>query len=330
MSDIKKKSFLSVINPMQTNSMSPTLIIVFAIMALVFSLMNPIFFTIKNFQVIFSNMPLIGFLAIGLTFVVLAGNIDLSIGSIVGVTAVVVANLFDLGFNIPLPFVFLIGILTGAIIGAINGFLVTVVGINSVITTLGTLTALKGLSFIIGSRTAFVYNELYINLGRGFLFGSIPFVSIYLVVIIIIMYLVLRFTKFGRNVYLVGANQNAATTAGVSVKKIQFLTFIVSGSFAAISGVLLTAQTAYAQGGFGIGWEFRALVICFIGGISIRGGRGTLVGVFIAMLIITSIANGLTLANVPINWRDSFEGAILILAILIDSVRVRRRELLLA
>ena len=330
MNDIKKRSFWSLINPMRTNSMSPTLIIVYVIMAVLIYLLNPIFLTVQNFQAILSNMPLIGFLAIGLTFVVLTGNIDLSIGSVVGITAVIVGNLFDLGFPIPLPFVFLIGILTGAIIGAINGFLVTVVGINSVITTLGTLTALRGLALIVGARVDHINHETFIFLARGFFFDTVPLVFIYMIVMLVIMYILLRFTKFGRNVYLVGANQSAATMAGINNRRIQFLTFVISGSFAAIAGILLTAQTAWAQGGFGVGWEFRALVICFIGGISIRGGRGTLVGVFISMLIISSIANGLTLANVPINWRDAFDGTILILAILVDSIRVRRRELLLA
>ena len=139
-----------------------------------------------------------------------------------------------------------------------------------------------------------------------------------------LMYLVLRFTKFGSDVYLVGSNHNAATFVGINVKKVVFFTFIICGAFASISGILLTAQLAYAQGGFGSGWNFRALVICFIGGISIRGGRGTLVGVALSILVITTLSNGLTLLNVPINWRDAFEGTLLIGSIILDSVRVRR------
>ncbi|MFC2145682.1 ABC transporter permease [Actinomycetota bacterium] len=307
--------------------MSPSLIIVLAVMTLLFSMINPIFFSLKNFQAILSNMPLIGFLAIGLTFVILAGNIDLSIGSIVGITAVVLANLFDLGFNIPIPFIFIIGILTGVILGAINGFLVTIVGINSVIATLGTLTAFYAVSLIIGSRTAFIYNKTFIYIGRGNIFDLIPFVFIYMIVLLILMYLLLRFTKFGRDIYLVGSNQNAATYVGINVKKVQFLTFIISGAFASISGILFTAQIAYARGGLGAGWNFRALIICFLAGVSARGGRGTLVAVFISILIITSINNGLTLSNVPINWRDAFEGLLLISAILIDSIRAKREML---
>lgn len=304
--------------------MSFTLVIIFAVMALVFYFMNPLFFTVKNFQAISANMALIGLLAIGLTFVVLTGNVDLSIGSTVGTSAVVVANLFDLGFPIPIPFVFLIGILVGMVIGAVNGFLVAVVGINSVIVTLGTLFVNYGFSLIVGSRTAFVYNETFINIGRRNLFDIIPYTFIYMIILLVLMYLVLRFTKFGNDVYLVGSNQNAATFVGINVTKVIFFTFVICGAFAALAGALLTAQLAYAQGGFGAGWNFRALVICFIGGISIRGGRGTLVGVAFAILLITSISNGLTLLGIPINWRDAFEGGLLILAILVDSIRVRR------
>ncbi len=312
---------------MRAKSMSPSLIVVFAAITLLFSLINPIFFTLKNFQAILSNMPLIGFLAIGLTFVILAGNIDLSIGSIVGITAVVLSNLFDIGFDIPIPFIFLIGILTGSVLGAINGFLVTIVGINSVVATLGTLTAFYAFALIVGSRTAFVYNETFIHIGRGNIFDLIPFVFIYMIVLLILMYLLLRFTKFGRDIYLIGSNQNAAAYVGVNVKKVQFLTFVISGAFASISGILFTAQIAYAHGGFGAGWNFRALIICFLAGVSARGGRGTLVGVFISMLLLSSITNGLTLASVPINWRDAFDGLLLILAILIDSIRARRELL---
>jgi ribose/xylose/arabinose/galactoside ABC-type transport system permease subunit len=304
--------------------MAMTLVVVFAAMSLIFYFNNPLFFTIKNLQAIFGNMSLIGLLAIGLTFVVLTGNVDLSIGSTVGTTAVVVANLFDLGFSIPIPFVFLIGIMVGVVIGAVNGFLVAVVGINSVIVTLGTLFVNYGISLIVGSRTAFVYNETFISIGRSNLFEVIPYTFIIMIVLLVLMYLVLRFTKFGNDVYLVGSNQNAATFVGINIKKIIFFTFIISGAFASISGILLTAQLAYAQGGFGAGWNFRALVICFIGGISIRGGRGTLVGVALSILVITTLSNGLTLASVPINWRDAFEGTLLIGSIVLDSVRVRR------
>ena len=126
--------------------------------------------------------------------------------------------------------------------------------------------------------------------------------------------------------YLVGVNMSAARLAGINISKTQFLPFIISGITAALGGVINAAQVGFANATFGNGYEFRVLTICVLGGISLVGGRGTLVGVLVSALIIGSISNGLALIDIPINWRDAFTGGILIAAILIDSIRVARRE----
>jgi len=225
---------------------------------------------------------------------------------------------------------FLAALAAGAAIGALNGFLVSYVGINSIITTLGTLAVFRGLAYLYATETARIYYKPFISMGRGYIFTHIPNTFLYFMVILIFTYLALRFTKFGRNIYQVGANKDAARLAGISVNKTTFLTFIISGVTAAAGGILMSSQLAFAQGEFGLGFEFRILTICVLAGISLAGGRGTLVGVLVATLILGSISNGLALADVPIEWREAFQGMILILAILIDSIRVRRRELLKA
>jgi ribose transport system permease protein len=261
----------------------------------------------------------------------LTGNFDISVGSTLGMAAIVCAKLYNIaGVTIPLPVVILAGLAVGAAIGALNGFLVTVVGINSIITTLGTLAVFRGLAYIFQNESARIYYKPYIFMGRGYVFQHIPLTFLYFLIIIIIVYLVLRFTKFGRNIYQVGANANTARLAGVKVGRTQFYTFIICGVTASIGGILMSSQLSFAQGEFGLGFEFKILTICVLGGISLAGGRGTLVGVFVATLILGSISNGLALADVQIEWRDAFQGIILILAILIDSIRVRRRQLLKA
>jgi len=325
------KSFWQKINIFKVNSISPSLVIVVILMYVLFGSINSDFFIFQNFKGIIASLSITGIMSVGLAFVVLTGNFDVSVGSILGISAVVMGKLFNVaGGNIPIPVIIIIGILVGAAVGALNGFLVTFIGINSVITTLGTLALFRGLSFLYANEPSLIQNKTFIALGRGFVAKTVPYSFIYLLVIFVVAYLVLRFTKFGRDIYQVGANPNAARLAGLSAKKMQFWAFVISGITSAIAAVIMTSQAAFAQGEFGYGFEFTILTIVVLGGISLSGGRGTLVGVAIALLIINSISNGLTMMSVPNNWREAFNGFILIASILIDSIRVRRRELLKA
>jgi len=324
-----KKNYKKIFNIFSKNSITPTLLIVYLGMIVFFTLLNPLFLSGKNIIGILSNLSIFGIMAVGLTFVMLTGNFDISIGSITGFAVIMTAKLFNLpGVSIPIPLIIIIVILIGTVIGAINGFFVTVVGLNSIITTLGTLAIFRGLCYVYGLEPLTINNQVFTFLGRGYVLNNIPITFFYMTVIFIIGYLVLRFTVFGRKTYLVGASLESAIISGIQYKKIQFITFMISGATAAISGILLTSQLNYAQGEFGLGYEFKILTICVLGGISLMGGRGTLVGVFVATFIIGSIANGLALIGMPLNWREAIHGGILIMAILIDSFRLRRRELL--
>jgi ribose transport system permease protein len=329
--DAGKKSFAQKINIFKVNSISPSLVVVVILMYVLFGGINRDFFSLQNFKGIIASLSVTGIMSVGLAFVVLTGNFDVSIGSILGISAVVMGKLFNIaGGHIPIPVIIIIGLIVGAVVGALNGFLVTVVGINSVITTLGTLAVFRGMSFLFANDPSLINNKVYVALGRGFIARTVPYTFVYMLVIFVVAYLVLRFTKFGRDVYQVGANPGAARLAGLSAKKMQFWAFVISGVTSAMAAVIMTSQAAFAQGEFGLGFEFTILTIVVLGGISLAGGRGTLVGVAIALLIINSISNGLTMMSVPVNWREAFNGVVLIVAILIDSIRVRRRELLKA
>lgn len=322
MKKLKIKNALSVFNPFTSTSMAPTLAIVYILITAFFAIQNPIFIHLKNYQVIATNIPFIGIVTMGLGVVLLTGNVDLSVGSLASFVSVIVALLLR-DSQLPIFLIILIGMLLGVAIGAFNGFIVNYVGVNSVITTLGMWAALKGLSQYFSGGTIFFTNKIFQNIGRGYTFKVIPNVLLYMIVILIIMYAVLRFTQFGKNIYLVGANSVSARSVGINVKKTKFLAFLFSSGFAALAGILVTSQVSNASYGTGTGWEFRALTICIIGGISLSGGRGTFVGLFLSLLIIGSLSNGLTMINMLIYWRNFFEGAILILAIMLDSRRVK-------
>lgn len=327
----RTKNFLDTINVFNKKSMTPTLLIVYAVMIILFSSLNPLYISLENIKGIMANLTITGIMAIGLTTVMLTGNFDISVGSILGVSAIICAKLYNIeGMDFPLPLVILAGVAAGVAIGALNGFLVTVVGINSIITTLGTLAVFRGFAYLFATETARIYYKPFIFVGRGYVFQHVPVTMLYFIGLLVLMYLILRFTRFGRNIYQVGANKDAARLAGISVNKTTFYTFMISGATAGLGGVIMASQLAFAQGEFGLGFEFKILTICVLAGISLAGGRGTLVGVLVATLILGSISNGLALADVPIDWREAFQGIILIAAIMVDSIRVRREELLKA
>ena len=322
-----RQKILGAINIFNKNSIAPSLVLVYIIMIVFFSLINPRFFSLGNFKGIFATFSIAGVMAVGLSAVIISGNFDLSIGSIFGLTVVLVAKLFNLpGYSIPIPVIIIAGLLVGLVIGAINGFFVTKVGINSIITTLATLAIFRGLTFYYSLKHISIPKEAFLILGRYFVFGVIPLPFIYFIIILVGFYLFFRWSRHGRNMYLVGANLSAARLAGININKTQFLPFIISGVTASLGGVITAAQVGFANATFGNGYEFRILTICVLGGISLVGGRGTLIGVLVSALIIGSISNGLALIDIPINWREAFTGIILIGAILIDSIRVSRRE----
>jgi ribose transport system permease protein len=321
------KSVLNQINVFNKNSITPSLIIVYVVMILFFSLINPRFFSIGNFRGILATLSVVGIMSVGLSTVVISGNFDLSIGSTFGLAVVLVAKLFNLKeFALPIPVIILAGLLVGLVIGAINGFFVTKIGINSIITTLATLAIFRGLTFYYSLDNISIPKESFLFIGRHFIGGVVPLPFVFFLVVLVFVYIFLRFSRHGRNMYLVGANISTARLAGINVSKTQFLPFIISGVTASLGGVINAAQVGFANATFGEGYEFRILTVCVLGGISLSGGRGTLVGVFVATLIIGSISNGLALIDVPISWRNAFTGIILIAAILIDSIRVSRRE----
>jgi ribose transport system permease protein len=271
----KRVNILSRINVYSKNSITPSLIVVYVIMILVFSLINPRFFSVVNFKAIMASLAISGIVAVGLTPVVLTGNFDISIGSIFGLAMVVVAKLFNIpGVVIPIPLIILAGLMVGVVIGAFNGFLVTKVGINSIIVTLGALAIFRGLTFYWSLDNISIPKEAFLRIGRYFLFDVIPLPFIYFVVLLAVGYFLLRYSRLGRDMYLVGANSTAARLAGLKISKTQYLPFLISGIMSALGGVVNAAQVGFANSTFGTGYEFKILTIVVLGGISLNGGRG--------------------------------------------------------
>ena len=285
-----------------------------------FSLMTNAFLTFNNFIVILRQISIIGICAFGETFVVIAGGIDLSVGSTVALSGVIAASLAKF-LNVPIPIAFLAGIGAGSVCGYLNGVLTTKVRIPPIIVTLGTLTIIRGLAFIIvGGHTVFGMPVSYRVLGRNYI-GFIPIPVLVLIIIFLIFFIVLNKLSFGRYIYAIGSNEEAAVISGVRVNKVKTMVFVLSGLMAGIGGAILSSRLDSGQASTAQGLELDVLTAVVLGGVSIAGGKGRLGSVFVGVLIIGILANGMILLNVQHFYQLVIKGSVLLLAVGLDTLR---------
>jgi ribose transport system permease protein len=289
-----------------------------------FALSSQYFLNWDNMLNILTAVAITGIIAAPGTLLLIGGQFDLSVGSGLGICGVVMATAAEahgIGYGIAMA------VLVGLAIGAINGFLVTVVGVNALITTLGMLAVLRGADQLIaGGQTVSLNGFSGIGTARPFL--SIPVPVLILVAVIAAFWFILRFTVFGRSIYAIGANPVAARLAGIRGGRLIFIGFILSGLCVALSGLIQVSQLSAASPIAGTGLELSVITAIVLGGASLAGGRGTLLGTVIGLLIIGILNNGLVLKNVDSFWQDVARGVLLILAVSFDQLRLRfsRRE----
>lgn len=304
-----------------------SLFILLVVLIIIFSSSTEHFFAIVNFRTIFSNVSVIGIISIGFAVVLISGNIDLSVGAITALTGSIIVFLIYFFPNLSIWVIFLICLVVGILFGALNGFIVTKVRLNTVITTLATMSIIRGI--------AYVFNAYYIYLDKGtdqglirftriIFIEFIPISLIYLIMILIIFIFILTRTKFGRGIYATGDEINSARLMGIKTNQIQFWSFIISAICATIAGIILVGQIGIGRADNAIGSEFEAITIVVLGGIAIKGGKGNLIGVLFAMLIFATITNGLVHLGYTLFWKEILKGVILILAVSIEAIRSRR------
>ncbi len=329
-------------------SMVPALGLLLVILVLFFGLFTKNFFTLGAFKAIASNLPVLAIVSIGMTFVLLVGGLDLSVGSILGFTAVNVVLFHDVFERAGIPLVWLpwlvvlCSLVIGVALGLINGLIVTRIGINPVITTLGMMALARGMAswFSLGFeilKTGRITDQAFLNLARVYLPNAktaiIPITLVYIVVLYGLAIFILKYTRYGRDIYAVGANEYAARLAGINVRRIKFTSYVISGAAAGLAGAILVAQLSLGRDDAGLGIEMEAITAVVLGGVSMAGGKGNLFGVIIAVVILGVIRNGMVQLQAAIGlsyyWREVVKGLILILAISIDAARViaiKRRQ----
>lgn len=289
------------------------------VIIIIMSLLSPHFLKLGNLLEITQFGAVLALLAIGQSLIIASGNggIDLSVGSIVSLSGVVIGMASEAGMNIWVAS--LIGILVGALLGAINGIATSVVGLPAFIATLGTMYIYSSIALVLTKGTPISgFPEAFGFLGQGTILGIPTQVLLVVVPVFIIISFVVYRTVFGRQIYLVGTNQNAAKFASINVNKTRFILFTLSGLLAGIGAVIMCSWLMTARADVGNGLELQSITVAVLGGIYIFGGRGHLSGVMLAVLVVTVLSSGLQIANINSIWELAILGFILIGAVALN------------
>ena len=279
------------------------------------SLLSPYFLTSNNLFNLLDQSVVIGIVSVGMTFVILTGGIDLSVGSVAGLTGIVLGLSLQ---SVPIPVAILAAVGAGAVIGLVSGILVAVFGLASFVVTLGMMAIARSLAYILSGQTAIssIPPELS-NLVYTDVFG-VPTNVLFLLALYLIAWAYLTFTKGGRTIYAVGSNVEAARASGLNVLLYSILPYVISGALAAVAITFSIAQILSADPLAGNQMELDAIAAVVIGGASLYGGRGSIIGTLIGVLIMVMIRNGLNLLGVSPFWQGTAIGSIIILALLAE------------
>lgn len=289
------------------------------IMMIIFTLASPYFLTTKNFLNIGQAISIRGLIAVGMTIVLISGGLDLSIAAVSAVTGMLAASLIN--SHVPGELAGLIALVGAALLGGINALIIVRFRINPIIATLGTLLLFRGLAYVVSNGNNIVIGvNAWSILGRGELLG-IPISFLVFLLVLVLAYLFLRYTFLGNYIYAVGGNSEACRTAGVNVDWIRAGTYIFTAVLAGVAGLVLMSQAGTATPLALSGAELDIIAAVLLGGIALSGGRGSLVGTFLGILIIGVVNNGLVLVGVQIYWQMVVRGLILIIAVTLDSFR---------
>jgi len=294
----------------------------FALVAVVFvivsmmSILSPVFMTSKNVTNIFRQISINGIIAVGMTFVILLGDIDLSVGAVVGVVSVICGNLLEQGMNWFV--VCLIALAVAILFGIFNGTLVAYLSFQPFVATLATVTIGRGIALAYSDgRPYIISNASFKAIGQGYV-GKVPIPVIILLMVCLIGFVILNYTTFGRYFFAVGGNKNAARLSGVKTKRVEMSAYIISAICASIVGMILSARISSGQPNSGTGYELDAIAAVAIGGTSMNGGVGSLTGTVLGFILIGLLSNSMNLLNINSFYQQIVKGALIIIAVFLD------------
>lgn len=299
---------------------------IFMIVTVLFIFMtfaSPYFLTIPNLLAVMLGLSLEAIIVVAMAHLMVSGGFDMSVGSVVAFTGAVTAMMLRSGF--PVPIAVLIGLAIGGSIGLFNGFIVAKVGINPFVTTLSSLSLFRGLTLIVTRGQNIVGLPKSFKLIGQAKVAGVQTPIIIAAVLLIIGDILLRRSRFFRQSYYIGGNEHAARLSGIPVDRMKILGYALTGVFAAISGIVMTARLGAASVTAGTGMELRVITAVIIGGASLKGGEGSILGAFLGTLLMALITNALTLLGVDVYWQTFVIGGTLLTAVLIDNITKRGR-----
>ena len=302
------------------------LLIALAIIVVVFSVLTGNkFISVANIRNIAISSAIVGLVVIGECYLLIVGHVDLSPGSVAAFSGVLVSILLTKG--IPLVIAILLVMAFGLFIGFMNATLVNKLKLEPFIATLAAMSIFRGLAYIIcDGKAVFVTDSAFLKLGTGRLFGVIPYPVLICIIFFAIAIVILNRTRFGRSVYMVGGNANAARLAGINAQKVRMKIYMAASALAALGGILQAGRMSSGQPTAAEGLEFDAVTAVVLGGVAMSGGVGTLGGAVIGLIIMQGFNNGLMMLNVPSFWQTVSRGLLLIAALSFDFIRNRKRK----
>jgi len=302
---------------------------VLIILLVVISLVTPTFLDGSNLRNVVTQQSILIIVAATVTLLMITGNFDLSVGGVIGMAGVLFALLnqpsVQGGAGLSMPVALILALISGAIMGAINAFLVVKLGIASVIATIGTMSIARGIAYIgangsmveVGLPLEFrVFSTTYV--------GPFSLPVIFMIVIVLIFIFIQQKTTFGQRTYYIGANRATAELSGIKVGRITSVLYIVSGLLAAFGGILLASKLGAGDSKVGTGYEFDAVVATVLGGTSISGGEGSIIGMVVGAFIIGVLSNALNLLGIAPDWQAIAKGIVIVLAVLVQRLAVKR------
>ena len=295
------------------------------LLILVVSLRSPNFLTPDNFQDILLNISILVIVALAQTMVIITRCIDLSVGSMVGLVAMMVSFVIKENPEMSMLLAILLGMALGSVLGSFNGLVITVGGVPPIIATLGTLSIYRGLVFLYSQGTwinAFEMSTSFKRLAKGAPLG-LPNLVLIAILVAIVVYYFLNYVRAGRNIYAVGSNPDAAQMAGIRKQRVIFMVYVLSGVASGLAGVLWASRFEAAQTNTALGFELQTVVASVVGGVNILGGSGTVTGVLLGALLLGVIENALTLVRISPFWQLAAQGLLILLAVIADSL-IRR------